>query len=111
MGHAHQHDHGVGLGGQGIAANTGFAYQSGGYQPQLANQFGVQDPILQDQPLLPQAPYGVKRDNGQKQPASVGQDNPFLRHRHPKSITVTMKRLDGDYGRQGWVPIPYPLYR
>lgn len=96
---------GGGGGGLGIASNTGFAYQ----QP-LANQYGIQDPILQDQPLLPAInQYEVKRENEGQLPS-----NPFLigRLRQPKSIVVTMKRLDNnDYGRKGWVPIPYPLYK
>ena len=99
----HHHDPHSGL---GIASNTGFAYQ----QHPIANQYGIQDPILQDQPLLPAInQYEVKRENEGQLPS-----NPFLidRRRQPKSIVVTMKRLDNnDYGRKGWVPIPYPLYK
>lgn len=102
-GHHHHDDPHSGL---GIASNTGFAYQ----QHPIANQYGIQDPILQDQPLLPAInQYEVKRENEGQLPS-----NPFLidRRRQPKSIVVTMKRLDNnDYGRKGWVPIPYPLYK
>ena len=104
----HNHHQNTGFtqnsGNLAIPTNTGFAYQ----QPR-ANHYGIQDPILQDQPLLPAVnQYEVKREN-----EGIYQDNPFLvgrGHRQPKSIVMTIKKLDND-GSQGWVPIPYPLYK
>jgi len=85
--------------------------------PSPANEFGVQDPILQHQPISDQ--YEVKRENTEKTLATkaVGNDyhNPFLRR--PKSVRVTVKRFDNlaednvDDGTKGWIPIPYPIYK
>ena len=80
---------------------------------------GIHDPILQHQPVTNQ--YEVKRENPKQILATtaVGNDvNPFLRRR-PKSVQVTVKRRDslrrtGDDdqdGREGWIPIPYPIYK
>jgi len=79
-------------------------------QVSAANNYGVQDPILQHQPITNQ--YGVNVRESPKKTYAVGNDNPFLRR--PKSVQVTVKRVDNLHKKMeddGWIPIPYPIYK
>jgi len=79
-------------------------------QVPAANNYGVQDPILQHQPITNQ--YGVNVRESPKKTYAIGNDNPFLRR--PKSVQVTVKRVDNLHKKMeddGWIPIPYPIYK
>ena len=97
-------------------ATTNFNQHTTHHVLPSADQYGIHDSVLGHQPITNH--YEVKREN-QKQtlPATVGNDNPFLRNRAPKSVRVQLKRLDSlqskksDDGSEGWIPIPYPIYR
>lgn len=80
------------------------------HQVPAATNYGIQDSILQHQPITNQ--YGVNVRETPKQRYAVGNDNPFLRR--PKSVQVTVKRIDSLHKKMeddGWIPIPYPMYK
>ena len=75
-----------------IVPNDQYVQPTFTQQVPVANNYGVQDPILQHQPITNQ--YGVNVRENPKTTFAVGNDNhnPFLRK--PKSVQVTVKRLD-----------------
>jgi hypothetical protein len=78
--------------------------------PPTVNHYTVQDPILQYQPQLGgNNQYDIKRETLPKVMASIGNDNPFLRR--PKKLVFQNRQNRHDDGRQGWIPIPYPIYK
>jgi len=89
---------------------------NGNYAQQIpvytGNAFGIQDPIIQHQPVISNQ-YNTKRESIPQHVTGTGNDNPFLSNRQPKSITATIRtnHRNDDDGTKGWIPIPYPLYK